>query len=707
MSVVVARPLPEPVSPGPPDETVVASLKALPAFRDAAEGVLAQLLAKGWVTARSFRRDEVVELPAGAPTDTLCVVAQGQLSLGVFDPDALSARGRQQRDAARGEADGTLLPPGPLARTAKRNLAMFGPGEVLNPGAVPPPDADERVMPFSLATSLVVFVPARALAWLAKTAAPVEAALREQLSRTAARLRSITGIKHEILDFYLRNGISVAGPTVRVRQLDLCIDCKQCEDACEERHGARRLTLGGYELGLLDFVYTCRTCEDARCLSPCEHDAIKRDAKTGEIKIVEDRCIGCSLCALSCPYGAINMVNVAEPEMPTYNATFKARLEKGHRLAYGPGKGRKAPARRIANKCDHCAGFADQACVSACPTGSLVELAPATLFQERPEPVATRKGRRLNVLPATPFTERLNVRDSGEARVRIRKLSLLLWILGLGSFFVVLAEVALRWLHPTWSASYRILLVEGLDPAIAEMNVSYLAGTKLALTCGYVGTALMVLSMAYLLQRRFGWFHKTATNQFWLDVHIMTGIVGPLFILLHSALRLTTWVSIPFWSMAAVVISGVIGRYLYTLVPALTSRHDLEILEHRRAITELASDHPAAGDYAYQIMEREAARAERSWEIGLVPLLVWVMTDDLRRMWARRRDRRALKRLAPRGIARRIARRIDRVVFYERRKELAPRSKALLRSWKRVHIPFSMVLLVTMLLHIAIALRIV
>ena len=230
------------------------------------------------------------------------------------------------------------------------------------------------------------------------------------------------------------------------------------------------------------------------------------------------------------------------------------------------------------------------------------------------------------------------------------------------------------------------------------MNVSYLAGTQLALTCGYLGTALMALSMAYLLQRRFGWFHKTATNQFWLDVHLMTGTVGPLFIVLHSALRLTTWVSIPFWSMVAVVLSGVLGRYLYTLVPSLTSKHDLAILAHRRAITELAADHPAAGDYAYQVMDREARRSEAAWQIGLVPLLGWTLADDLRRRWTRRRDRRALGRLAPRKIARQIARRIDLVVVLERRKELAPRGKALLRSWKRVHIPFSIVLLGTILM---------
>ena len=64
---------------------------------------------------------------------------------------------------------------------------------------------------------------------------------------------------------------------VRVRQLGLCIDCKLCEEACEERYGARRLTLGGYQLGMLDFIYTCRTCTDQRCVDPCAYDSIKYD----------------------------------------------------------------------------------------------------------------------------------------------------------------------------------------------------------------------------------------------------------------------------------------------------------------------------------------------------------------------------------------------------------------------------------------------
>lgn len=697
----------EPVraSAAPPPDAVWTSLRGIALFAGASDTELHQLVAARLVHRVVMHRDTIVEVPAGL-TNALCFVLAGQVTIGVFDSAVLAERGRIQRDATVGEKDGTLMPPGPLARAAKQNLALFHVGELFNLDAIPTVAGDDRVHAFSISSADVLLIGSEAVGWIANHAPMVGTELGTALALTNARLRMITGIKHEILDFYVRNGMSVAGPTVRVRQLDLCIDCKQCEEACEDRHGTQRLTLGGYELGLLDFVFTCRTCADARCLSPCEHDAIKRDAKTGEIQIVEDRCIGCSLCALSCPYGAIDMINVAEPEMPTFNPVLKARLEKTNKLAFGPGKGRKAPARRIASKCDHCAGYGDQACVSACPTGSLIEISPALLFRERAEPTGKKK-KRLSILPSEPFTVGLNVRDSGEARVRVRKLGLLMWILGLGSFLVVLLEVALRWWKPEWSASYYIMTTyDDMEPAIARLNVSYLAGTKLALTCGYVGTALMVLSMAYLLQRRFGWFKRTASNQFWLDVHIMTGIVGPLFIVLHSALRLTTWVSIPFWSMTAVVVSGVIGRYLYTFVPAISSKHDLALLENRRAITELAKDHPAAGDLAYEIMDDELERSERAWDVGLIMLLLWVAYDDLRRRFVRRSYRRRLRARAPRKIARKIAARVDRVVFYERRKELAPRGKALLKSWKKVHIPFSVVLLVTMLAHIAIALGI-
>src|SRR6185295_16485641 len=103
-----------------------------------------------------------------------------------------------------------------------------------------------------------------------------------------------------------------------------------CEEACEERYGARRLTLGGYQLGMLDFVYTCRTCTDQRCVDPCAYDAIKYDSVKREVVINEATCTGCTACAQSCPYGAIDMVDI--DESPLTKWAFKQRLDKKQAL---------------------------------------------------------------------------------------------------------------------------------------------------------------------------------------------------------------------------------------------------------------------------------------------------------------------------------------------------------------------------------------
>ena len=87
----------------------------------------------------------------------------------------------------------------------------------------------------------------------------------------------------------------------------------------------------------------------------------------------------------------------------------------------------------------------------------------------------------------------------------------------------------------------------------------------------------------YPVFRRLSLFRWLASNTMWFDFHLMAGTVGPMFIILHSALRLDTWVSAAFWSMAIVVVSGFLGRYLYTQVPALSSGVELEELDHERA----------------------------------------------------------------------------------------------------------------------------
>jgi len=87
---------------------------------------------------------------------------------------------------------------------------------------------------------------------------------------------------------------------------------------------------------------------------------------------------------------------------------------------------------------------------------------------------------------------------------------------------------------------------------------------------GMVGTALIITNLAYLVRRRFA---KYIPSQFgsmkaWLNAHVFTGLTGSLLVLFHSAFQLRTAIAtLTSVSLAIVVGTGLVGLYLYLLMP--------------------------------------------------------------------------------------------------------------------------------------------
>src|SRR5690242_19373212 len=329
-------------------------VRGLPLFEGVPNKDLIAAMNAGGIAQRHLERDmfvlDPIGLAHGQPAPVI-YVARGQVAAAVFQEGELSERRAAQlahENASKEEREAeSLIKPPPLARIALKNVALFMEGDLFNSGAL----SAARGQPiafYTTAPSTLISLDHRWIAELAVRHPPFEARLRRALSVSRERLAWVSGVKQELLDFFVRQGISVSGEMVRVRQLNLCIDCKLCEEACEERYGARRLTLGGYQLGMLDFVYTCRTCTDQRCVDPCAYDSIKYDQQRREVVINEATCTGCTACAQSCPYGAIDMVDIDE-HSPNVIGRFKKRLESRGALAFGPGTGRVARPRRIAN----------------------------------------------------------------------------------------------------------------------------------------------------------------------------------------------------------------------------------------------------------------------------------------------------------------------------------------------------------------------
>lgn len=133
--------------------------------------------------------------------------------------------------------------------------------------------------------------------------------------------------------------------------VEKCLACRSCEIACAVEHSqSKNLFLFLQEKPrpyprikveksskLQTFPLQCRHCEEPYCLDACISGALSKDSETGLVILDEEKCVGCWMCVMVCPFGVIR-----------------------------PDKEKK-----IAIRCDLCQDKSLPACVEACPTGAL------------------------------------------------------------------------------------------------------------------------------------------------------------------------------------------------------------------------------------------------------------------------------------------------------------------------------------------------
>jgi carbon-monoxide dehydrogenase iron sulfur subunit len=105
------------------------------------------------------------------------------------------------------------------------------------------------------------------------------------------------------------------------------------------------------KVGDIKFPTQCHHCDDAPCASACQFGLIHR--VDGVVRVNEELCVGCKMCAMACPFGAIEVGVEGETGFC----------------------GRKNQA--SAKKCDLCQEWRAEnnkdvcACVEACPKNAL------------------------------------------------------------------------------------------------------------------------------------------------------------------------------------------------------------------------------------------------------------------------------------------------------------------------------------------------
>ena len=213
---------------------------------------------------------------------------------------------------------------------------------------------------------------------------------------------------------------------------------------------------------------------------------------------------------------------------------------------------------------------------------------------------------------------------------------------------------------------------------------------------GVLGFVLMLMTeVLYSLRKRSNRARWGRMSD-WLEFHIFTGLVGPFLVLLHPGWQFKGLAGVLSLLTILIVISGFIGRYIYTAVPRTADgvEIDLEVLEQQAAAVE-------AELAVLSLHEATRPIPARRMVIGSLAI-ARQMTFDLAGVLDRSRIRRTVSS-AVRARERRLAdlehqrKQLRRVI---RQRQTARR---LFSLWHTIHIPLGLTLFLIAFVHIGAA----
>ncbi len=217
---------------------------------------------------------------------------------------------------------------------------------------------------------------------------------------------------------------------------------------------------------------------------------------------------------------------------------------------------------------------------------------------------------------------------------------------------------------------------------------------------GAVGLAMMTVMHVYSARKRLRPLRGLGPLARWLDFHIVLGILGPLFVVLHSSFKVGGLVAVSFWSMVAVALSGVVGRYLYRQIPRTRAGEALSLAETEAEARELARRlKEEFGVDAGVLAPREEGGRRR----GLLRALAHVLWEDVSGAGRRRlRAQTAGLRLPP-AERRAMLAVLAQKGALDRRLAMWDELHGLFDWWHVIHKPFAIVMYALVVVHVGVA----
>ena len=275
-----------------------------------------------------------------------------------------------------------------------------------------------------------------------------------------------------------------------------------------------------------------------------------------------------------------------------------------------------------------------------------------------------------------------------------------LHLIYIGSFFVV--GIAVLILLGINGYQYYSTPIEErfFDPSHAALKPSGGWGHGF----GIIGTLMMIFGVAiYMIRKRTPKILGFGYLKHWLEFHIFLCTVGPILVLYHTAFKFGGIVSVSFWSMVLVVLSGVVGRFIYIQIPRTIQGKEIDINDLASMREELIEKMKLEMLFDVRLIKEldELASPERYKSLGTLATILIYFKDFFR---IRSFQSKLRKNLAVAGFSKirrkEIKNKVQAEIILSRRLGMLRTMQNLFRYWHVAHLPFAIAMFVIMIIHV-------
>jgi hypothetical protein len=221
---------------------------------------------------------------------------------------------------------------------------------------------------------------------------------------------------------------------------------------------------------------------------------------------------------------------------------------------------------------------------------------------------------------------------------------------------------------------------------------------------GILGSLLIILGIVlYMARKRMRSMSRMGLLKHWLEFHIFLCTLGPVLILFHTTFKFGGLVAVSFWSMVAVFLSGIIGRFIYLQIPRTIEGRELSLNEVR----ELKSNIGEVLSGSYNLDEESRNLIIESTKNKVTRYHKNFLSGYLDKYVDDRKTIRSLKAAVKRNKLsnaerKKLLKLVKQEISLNRRIERLATMQNLFKYWHVAHLPFAVIMIIIMIIHVAV-----